>query len=318
MNHSVRSILGPLYGVRGTKTTERRLQRLIAKLTGVKLNRRQSKRAFKGNYHDHIDCSVEYETMLDQWDKLYDFNLNNFPFPESVLGYWKFVKFDPSVLAFPQAVIDAWRGTGISDAAGRRASKTKAIRLYREFLLENTSGKLFIYVQAILVHILPVMQTAQHVERIIRERVRMGVRNGERAAELRGAPQLHTLAGTLDMDGATRAYIAGIADSPYPINLTLCALRHEDPKVAWELAKIAGKYRKQGVTLFDLAADEESNSGVLQWWMKPAVLASLFGLGLTIHLWETNDPTDDDIRRLNAFDLIVPQVQEDWFDRFDV
>jgi adenosine deaminase len=310
MTHSVQSILGPLYGVRGSKTIERRLTRLTARLKGARLNRRQAKRAFKGNFHDHIDCSVEYSTLLDQWDKLYDFNLANFPFPEGVRGYWAAVKFDPSTLAFPQAVIDAWRCTGIEGTAAKRASKRKAVRLYRQFLLDNTSGKLFIYVQAILVHILPVMQTEEHVERIIRERVRMGVRNGEGAAELRGAPQLHTLAGTLDMEGATRAYIAGIADSPYPINLTLCALRHEDPKVAWELAKIAGKYHHCGVTVFDLAADEESNSGVLQWWMKPAVLASLFGLDLTIHLWETNEPTDDDIKRLNAFDLIVPQVRE--------
>ncbi len=303
MTHSVQSILGPLYGVRGTKTSERRLTRLIASLTGVRLNRRQAKRAFKANFHDHIDCSVEYATILDQWDQLYDFNLANFPFPEGVRAYWKAVGFDPASLAFPQEVIDAWR-------CGDRASKRTAVRLYRDWLLEHTSGKLFIYVQAILVHILPVMQTSDDVERIIRERVRMGVRNGEGVAELRGAPQLHTLSGQLDMEGATRAYIAGIACSPYPINLTLCALRHEDPKVAWELAKIAGKYRNQGVRVFDLAADEESNSGVLQWWMKPAVLASLFGVDLTIHLWETNQPTDDDIKRLNAFDLIVPQVRE--------
>jgi adenosine deaminase len=314
--HNILTILGPLADVYGAKTLIRRLEKAIPALTDKRVSRRHLRQLFKGNIHDHIDCSVRYDTMLELWDKLYNFRFNNFSFPEGVLAYWKAVNFSLKDCYFPDAVTDAWRCkgvdkslTGAARAAAVRKSKAEAIRLYRDFLVNYGGGSVFQYVQAVVVHILPLMQTKENIERILHDRLRDGVAHGERMAELRGAPQLHTWQ-NLDIETATLAYINGVKNAPYPVKLILCALRHEDPKVAWNVAKIAGKYRSKGVGCFDLAADEESNPGVLNWWMKPAVLASLFGLQLTIHLWETSQAKMEDIRALNAFDRIVPLARD--------
>ncbi len=307
-------LLGGLAELRGAKTLARRVKRLLPKLENQRGDRSELKSIFKANIHDHIDCSVRYETILDLWDTLYDFDFNKVTFPESIISYWEHVDFDPTGVAFPAAVIELWRSEDVStERSGsrkaslqRRENRIRAVQIYKNFLVEYGGGSLFHYVQAIVVHILPIMQRADTIERIIKERIEDGKQvNGEGMAELRGAPQLHTWS-DLDMEAATQIYVKAIAGAPYPVALTLCALRHENPSIAWEVAKLAGKYKQQGVTCFDLAADEKSNPGVLDWWLESAVLASLLGIDLTIHLWETNEPTQQDIIALNSLDWIVP------------
>lgn len=315
-NHDIVQIFGPLASERGAKTVIRRIRKLLPELSGLKASARELPRLFKANIHDHIDCSLRYETMLELWDTEYNFDFRNFKFPDSVTGYWRACGFDPSAVAFPQSVMDDWHGvhidptlSGAARSAALKKSRAKAAAQYREFLVAYGGGSLFQYVQAIVVHVLPLMQNAQSIIRIMRERLEDGVAHGEGLAELRGAPQLHTWS-ELTLEGAVRAYLHGIRHSPYPAKVTLCALRHEDARVAWNVAKLAGKYRDKGVGCFDLAADEASNPGVLNWWVKPAILAALFGIKLTVHLWETDEPTLDDIRHLNAFDSMVPAARK--------
>ncbi|HEY9777417.1 MAG TPA: hypothetical protein V6C81_26885 [Planktothrix sp.] len=307
----VKTILAFLDGNRQLRSLKKRFRTAVESLKGRRLTRAELRKVFKGNIHDHIDCFPEYYTLLSKWHQLYDFDFGKVKFPEGVRAYWKMMNFDPSAVAFPAEVISLWRGEGLSleltghaRAAALRKNRQDAARQYGQFLVGYGSGSLFQYVQAIVVHILPVMQNAEPIELIMKQRLASAKKNGERVVELRGAPQLHTWNG-MSMEDALLTYIAGIQNAEIPVGLIVCALRHEDPTVAWELAKLAIKYRKMGVTTFDLAADEASNPGVLRWWVKPALLALLGGLKLTVHLWETNEPTDDDIRCLDAFDNML-------------
>src|SRR5262249_10847605 len=122
--------------------------------------------------------------------------------------------------------------------------------------------------------------------------------------ELRFAPQLHTMGG-LTLDQVMEAVVAGIKDAPMPVKLIICSLRHEGTlKVnpVSELVALAIRY-KPYVGVFDLAADEPAFPGVLPWWAPEAERARAAGLELTIHLWETDDPTDRDIEMLEHYNL---------------
>ncbi len=314
--HNLSKALAFLEQDRQFHVIELRLRRLIERLSGVRLGRRQLRKAFKVNIHDHIDCFPEYGTLLKFWDEVYGFDFANVKFPDGVRAYWRAMNFDPSSVAFPPEIVSAWRGQHLSPALAERArstaladSREKAASDYGKFLVNYAGGSVFQYVQAIVVHILPVMLKADAIKLIVQERLANAKKQGERMLELRGAPQLHTW-GELSIEDALLAYIEGIKEALIPVSITICAQRHQDPSIAWELAKLGGKYRNNGVSTFDLGGDEASNAGVLTWWIKPAVLALLFGLQLTIHLWETNDPTDEDIAALNGFDHIFPLVKE--------
>jgi adenosine deaminase len=314
MSNQVNEVLSFLAGTREVSSFERRLRALITELTGRRFSRSQLRKVYKANIHDHIDCFPEYYTLLSLHDQLYGFDFSKIEYPEGIRAYWKAMNFDPSNAQIPAEVVSLFRGEhlakslkGTARAVALRKSRREAAKKYGEFLVNYGGGSLFQYVQAIVVNILPVMQNARSIEHIIKQRLANAKRQGERMLELRGAPQLHTWQG-MTAEDALKSYIAGIQGAEIPVGLIVCALRHEDPSVAWNLAKLTCKYHRKGVTTFDLAADEASNSGVLRWWIKPAVLVSLFGVNLTIHLWETNEPTDDDIRCLNAFDVILPSV----------
>lgn len=280
------------------------------------LGKRAMRRLAKLQIHEHIDCSLRHRTMLDLWDRCYDFDFAKVKFPAAQLAYWEFIHFDIGDVAFKPEVIALWRGTnidpslsGAARSAALRKSRNEAVRQYAQFLNEYAGGSLMQYVNAIGVHILPLMQSRENLMRITGERVADAVSDGNIAIELRWAPQLHTWF-DMSIEDSVRAATDAIKDAPIPVHLIACALRHENPDVAWEVARNAGLYRRKGVRVFDLAADEAANPGVLHWWIGPAVLAVLLGLDLTIHLWETNEPTDDDIKCLNAFDGVVSRARD--------
>ncbi|MCC6475356.1 MAG: hypothetical protein IT514_16615, partial [Burkholderiales bacterium] len=128
--------------------------------------------------------------------------------------------------------------------------------------------------------------------------------DGVAAFELRFAPQLHTGDG-LTLDQVMEAVIAGIKDAPMPVKLIVCSLRHENVlphNPVKELVDLAIKY-KEHVGVFDLAADEHAFPGVLPWWAPEAERARAAGIELTIHLWETDEPTDTDIEMLERYGL---------------
>lgn len=75
-------------------------------------------------------------------------------------------------------------------------------------------------------------------------------------AEIRFAPQLHTLKG-LSQDEVVQAAIAGLEESDFQANLILCCMRGADNRQAnFETVDIAAKYLGKGVCAVDLAGAE--------------------------------------------------------------
>ncbi|MDR3613848.1 MAG: hypothetical protein P4L53_09775 [Candidatus Obscuribacterales bacterium] len=221
--------------------------------------------------HEHLDCSLRPRTILELMDALGEF-------PASM----------------PVEVVELWRGDS--------ASKAKAASIYQNWLSEEGSKSLKAYVDCIIFHLTRVMQSADNLYRITRERIEDAVADGIIALELRFAPQLSTVAG-MSLDDVMDAIIRAIEEAPIPVKLTVCALRHEDAVMADKLADLAIKYQKH-VGGFDLAADEKGNPGVLDWWLPAAVKARAGGVKkLTCHLWETNEPTDDDLKKLALYEI---------------
>jgi adenosine deaminase len=105
---------------------------------------------------------------------------------------------------------------------------------------------------------LSVMQDAVSLERIARELVIYAARDGVRYIEIRYSPVLNTQEG-LSMDDAVEAPLRGIAAGAFETGtlarLIICALRHLDPSVSSELARLAVAYKHRGVVGFDLAGD---------------------------------------------------------------
>ena len=220
--------------------------------------------------HEHLDCSLRPETMLELWSKI---------------GF----AHAPANLA--SSVVTLW-------TAGQRQLAAAA---YQQFLQAEASQSLSRYVQAIVHHVLPLMQSAESLRRITFERVLDAAADGIVAMQLRFAPQLHTDAG-LSLSGVMDAVIAGLEASPMPVLLMICSLRHEDEAMAKRLVDLAIAY-KAHVRLFDLAGDEHANPGVPLWWARQAARAREHGIETDIHLWETDEPQDQDIDRLAEYGI---------------
>ena len=177
----------------------------------------------------------------------------------------------------------------------------KAASDYQDFLVQEASKSLANYVNAIGLHVLPLMQSSARLTQITRDRVEDAVADGIVALEIPFAPQLHTRQG-LSLNEVMDAVVAGLANAPIAVKLTICVLRHEDEKLARQLADLAIAY-KTHVGMFDLAGDEKANPGVLLWWAKEALRVREHGIEPELHLWETDEPTDDDLVRLAEFGI---------------
>ncbi len=237
--------------------------------------------------HEHLDCSLRPRTMLELWQSQ-GFEKAKIDFPTDVLSEWN----------------QASRATGMS----RRKLRTNAARQYQDFLVGFASESLANYVKAIVDHVLPIMQTPNNLTRITRERMEDATADGIAGLELRFAPQLHTASG-LSLDGVMAAVIAGLQYATFPTKLILCVLRHENAEMARRIADLSIKYQRY-VGVFDLAADERANPGVLKWWLKSSLYVKTLAprIAVTIHLWETDEPTDQDISLLRGFDIMLAEV----------
>lgn len=219
--------------------------------------------------HEHLDCSLRPLTMLELWSE------QNWSVPSN----------------FPGKIKELFE-------AGKNAEAAEA---YQNFLASEASLSLKNYVEAIVHHVLPLMQTPAQLTRITRERLADAHSDGIVALELRFAPQLHTASG-LSLEQVMDAVVAGVQNSPVPVRLIVCVLRHENQAMAARLVDLSLSYREH-VGAFDLAGDEHANPGVLLWWAEEALRARAGGLELDIHLWETDEPTDDDLVKLAEFDI---------------
>lgn len=259
-----------------------------------KISARQMRTLPKGQIHEHLDCSLDPRFMVKRWNEK---------------------GFETAKVKFPKAVVRDWQaaqalratGNGSDNSARIDLLERRAANAYQRWLARFASKSLANYVQAIRDHVLPVMQTVPDLYEITRKRIQDAVDDGHIFLELRFAPQLHTFAG-LTLDQVMGAVIQAVKESPIPVRLIVCSLRHEDDKsivpanpIA-ELVDLAIKY-KEYVGVFDLAADEHKYPGVLPWWIPEALRARKAGIDLTIHLWETEEPTARDVKLLNQYGL---------------
>jgi adenosine deaminase len=238
--------------------------------------------------HEHLDCSLRPRTMLELWES---------------------IGFEKAKIAFPADVLSIWRRANSESGPARRRSRAEASAAYQKFLVGFASQSLANYVNAIVDHVLPLMQTSANLTRITRERVEDAIADGITGMELRFAPQLHTWQG-LSLEEVMDSVIAGTKISPFPLKLTLCALRHENGDMARKLADLCVKYKRH-VGVFDLAADEKANPGLLKWWLKAALYVKVLApkVLVTIHLWETDEPTDQDIALLRGFEVLLLEAR---------
>jgi|GEM_PF-428905 Adenosine deaminase len=263
-------------------------------ITGTRtLSIRQMRRLLKILIHEHLDCSLRPRTMLELWSKK---------------------GFDQAKIPFPADVLDRWNRADQSFGLERRRLRVEAVTNYQKFLVTFASASLANYVQAIVDHVLPLMQSKENLTRITRERIEDAAKDGIIGMELRFAPQLHTWGG-LSLEEVMDAVLEGAKDCPFALKLIVCALRHENGDTAHKLARLCIKYRRY-VGLFDLAADEAANPGLLRWWLKAylLLLVELEQKGIkqdmdcTNHLWETNNATDEDIELLDMLEGNRPDV----------
>ena len=109
---------------------------------------------------------------------------------------------------------------------------------------------------------LSVMQTEEALERIAYELAIDVAAEGVRYIEMRYAPPLNTLQG-LSLEQAIEAPLRGVARAQREADITarviVCSLRHYDPLLSLQLAKLAVGYKDRGVVGFDLAGGELGN-----------------------------------------------------------
>jgi adenosine deaminase len=106
---------------------------------------------------------------------------------------------------------------------------------------------------------LSVMQTAEALERIAYELAIDAGREGVRYIEVRYSPVLN-INGGLSLGEAVEAPLRGLEraerDGGAMARVIVCGLRHLEPQVSLELARLAVSYKNRGVVAFDLAGGE--------------------------------------------------------------
>ena len=134
---------------------------------------------------------------------------------------------------------------------------------------------------------LSVMQDAVALERIARELVVDAAHEGVRYIEIRYSPVLNTQEG-LSLDEAVEAPLRGIAAGTFETGtvgrLIICALRHLDPSVSSELARLAVAYKHHGVVGFDLAGGELGHPASRH--VESFTYAHAHDLAVTVHAGE--------------------------------
>jgi adenosine deaminase len=134
---------------------------------------------------------------------------------------------------------------------------------------------------------LSVMQDAEALERVARELVVDAAREGVRYIEIRYSPVLNTQEG-LSLDEAVEAPLRGIAAATFETGtagrVIICALRHLDPSVSSELARLAVAYKHRGVVGFDLAGGERGHPATAH--VESFAYARAHDLAVTVHAGE--------------------------------
>ncbi len=233
----------------------------------------QIRRWPKGGTHEHFDCSIEPEFILQRC---------------SELG-----------LELPGEFATQWRMT-----LDNTAAQSAVANEFQEFVASGARQSLKNYLDAIGNYVLPVLQTPEDLYSRAMSRFQRAHDDGLIWLKLRFAPQLHRLKG-LTLRQVMEPMVAAVHDSPIPAKLVVCALRHENGRLGWHLGNTCIEH-SMDVANFDLAGGEGGNPGVPLWWAKQAARVQKKTRGRTkpsIHLWEEVEPTDEDVRRLRQYKI---------------
>jgi adenosine deaminase len=156
----------------------------------------------------------------------------------------------------------------------------------REHMIVKNAHNLEEYLERFTVT-LSVMQRADALERIAYELAEDAARDGVRYIEVRYSPVLNTGEG-LSMDETIEAVTRGLAraekDHDIVGRVIVCALRHLDPALSLELAKLAVAHRDRGVVAFDLAGGERGHPARLH--ADAFAFARQHEMAVTVHAGE--------------------------------
>jgi adenosine deaminase len=130
------------------------------------------------------------------------------------------------------------------------------------------------------------MATPEAMRRVAFEAAEDARAGGALLAEFRIAPLLfepHGVGG----DDSVEALLAGLAQSPLPSGLIVCAMRHESPERTLRAAELALRWQGRGVVGFDLAGAERGHPP----GDHAAALARVreAGLPITLHAGEADE-----------------------------
>jgi adenosine deaminase len=179
----------------------------------------------------------------------------------------------------PETMIELARGVGFELPAREPGS-------LRRFMRVDDAANLEDYLKR-FEYTIPLLQSAEAIERVSYEMVEDAGRDGIRYLEVRYCPWLSRRQG-LSMERALEAELVGLArgerDFGVIARVINCSLRHYDPAVSLEIARLSVAYRDRGVVAFDLAGGEAGRPAGAH---RAAFDAAAEGrLGITVHAGE--------------------------------
>ena len=179
----------------------------------------------------------------------------------------------------PETMIELARGVGFE-------LPTREPDALRRFMRVDDAANLEDYLKR-FDYTIPLLQSAEAIERVSYEMVEDAGRDGIRYLEVRYCPWLSRRQG-LSMERALEAELAGLARGQRDFGLVArvinCSLRHYDPAVSLEIARLSVAYRDRGVVAFDLAGGESGRPAGAH---RAAFDAAAEGhLGITVHAGE--------------------------------
>ena len=179
----------------------------------------------------------------------------------------------------PETMIELARGTGFD----LPAHEPEALR---RFMRVDDAANLEDYLKR-FEYTIPLLQSAEAIERVSYEMVEDAARDTIRYLEVRYCPWLSRRRG-LSMERALEAELAGLARGEREFGVVArvinCSLRHYDPAVSLEIARLSVAYRDRGVVAFDLAGGEAGRPARAH---ARAFDAAAEGcLGITVHAGE--------------------------------
>lgn len=172
----------------------------------------------------------------------------------------------------------------LCDAAGIARVAPDAPALAAWMLANADSGSLVRYLRGFDLT-LRAMASAAACERVAFEAAEDARLDGCVLAEFRIAPLLLEAHG-LPGEAAVEALLAGLARSPLPCGLIVCALRSLGPQHSLNAARLARRYRDAGVIGYDLAGAEAGHPPGEH--AEAIALARDAGLGITCHAGEAD------------------------------